>query len=119
MLGREYFERVLLEQIRGAETSVTVSVQLEEKDAVEVWRVFAAHAEFVIFEIHPPTENPSWVKGMPWKDRWSFNQLAVPYENISRTMVMTGLPKEGEVGEPAKPIGFHVEDGNPPPNHLA
>ncbi len=109
MFDREYFEMVLPKQRRVVGVSVTVRVRLEGRGDVEVRRVFAAHDKLIILEVYPPRERPGWVEGMPWEERWVFDQLAVPYESISSTEVTVRVPEEGEPEEEKRPVGFHAE----------
>ena len=109
MLDRHYFERVLPEQVSSVGLSVQVLVHLVGRGDVEVWQVFACHDNFVVLEIHPARERPGLVEGMKGQERWAFDQLAVPYENIEWTEITIRQPREDETREELGPIGFHTK----------
>jgi len=50
---------------------------------------------------------PGWAPPLPPEERWTFDQVAVPYENIEWTELTTYEP---EVAASKAPIGFQ-----PPP----
>ena len=103
MFGKEYFEKILPEQVNGIGASATVKVWLVgHQEPVDVRAVFAVHPTFVILEIFPERERPGWQEGSAPEDRWVFDQLAVPYETISHTEVTIREPEQ----DGTKPIGF-------------
>ena len=104
-MAKEYFERILQEQVNSFRASVRVKVWVAGREAVaEVRRVFAAHDTFVILEIFPQRKRVGWETGMLPEERWVFDQLAVPYERVTHTEITIDVPDD-ETGS----IGFVSE----------
>jgi len=102
MFGREYFERVLNEQVAAFGQSVTVKVGLTGRgEPLEVWTVFAAHDGYVVLEVHPARQRVGWTEALPPEERWIFDQVAAPYESIVWTELTTDIPADAKT-----PIGF-------------
>lgn len=73
MLGREYFENVLKEQLQSIGQSVTLKVQIQDGRQLEVWNVFAAHDRYVILEIYPARPRAGSSETSSWRERYVFD----------------------------------------------
>jgi hypothetical protein len=102
MFTRDYFERVIKEQVQSIGQSVTVTISIPAK-TLEAYSVFAAHEDFVIFSVYPPRQRLGWVEGQPLQERWVFDQVAVPYQLINWVELTVAGPQP----EDQRPIGFH------------
>lgn len=113
MFNRNYFESVLLDQMRLLDHAAHLSVQLASGESYDVWALIAAHDGYVILEVHSDGTEPERSKA--WRDRnpdanpWIFDQLAIPYGAIVRT-ILTARSTEVNGN---RPIGFHQDIGKP------
>jgi hypothetical protein len=105
MFNREYFEKVLGEQVQSMGQSATVKVLLADERELEVRSVFACHDAYAILQVYPAREQLGSDERTPFPERWVFDQVAIPYETVIRTEVTTAEPEDAT----KPPIGFHAK----------
>jgi hypothetical protein len=107
MFDRQYFEKVLPDQLRLMGDQARLVLRLQSGREVDVWSLVAAHDAYVILEVHAggqePQRSKKWQEEHPHSPPWVFDQLAVPYANISETFLTPKIPPS----QSGKPIGFH------------
>jgi len=106
MFDKHYFEKVLPDQLRIMGQQARLVVQLRSGREFDVWTLVAAHDEYVILEVHAGGQEPQrskrWQEEHPDSPPWVFDQLAVPYTDISETF-LTPKTVHNQTG---RPIGF-------------
>jgi len=107
MIDRQYFEKVLPDQLRLIGQEARLVVRLHSGREFDVWSLVAAHEGYVILEVHAGGQEPKrserWQKEHPNAAPWIFDQAAIPYASISDTFL---TPKMQSV-QPGRPVGFH------------
>ena len=106
MFDRQYFEKVLPEQLQIMGQQARLVIRLHAGREFDVWSLVAAHDSYVILEIHAGGQEPArskrWQQDHPDLPPWVFDQLAVPYANISETFLTPKTP----AAHGDRPIGF-------------
>jgi len=109
MLDRNYFEKVLVDQLRLMERSSRLTVYLETGDEFDVHALVAAHDSYVILRIYSkgrePEHSKRWQAENPDADATIYDQVALPYSRIRATRLTAQKPPKE--GERPKSIGFH------------
>jgi len=108
MFDRHYFEKVLPDQLRLMAQQARLVLRLASGREFDVWALVAAHEAYVVLEVHAggqePLRSKRWQEEHPDSPPWVFDQLAVPYANISETFLTPKtLPTQS-----GKPIGFRL-----------
>lgn len=108
MFDRQYFEKVLPDQLRLIGGQARFVVRLRSGSEFDVWSLVAAHDGYVILEVHAggqePKRSEEWQKKHPKAPPWIFDQAAIPYEHIGDTFL---TPKMQAV-QSGKPSGFSL-----------
>jgi hypothetical protein len=106
MFDRQYFEKILPEQLQIMGQQARLVIRLHAGREFDVWSLVAAHDSYVILEIHAGGQEPArskrWQQEHPDLPPWVFDQLAVPYANISETFLTPKTP----AAHGDRPIGF-------------
>jgi hypothetical protein len=106
VIDRQYFEKVLPDQLRIIGQQARFVLRLRSGQEFDVWTVVAAHDGYVILEVHAGGQEPQrsqrWQEEHPDSPPWVFDQLAVSYENISETFLTPKTPS----AQAGRPMGF-------------
>lgn len=106
MFDRQYFEKVLTEQLRSVGQQARLVLRLHAGREFDVWSVVEAHEAYVVLEVHAGGQEPSrsqrWQDEHPGAPPWIFDQLAVPYASISETFLTPKTPP----AQAGRPMGF-------------
>jgi hypothetical protein len=107
VFDKHYFDTVLPEQLRIMGQQARLVVRLNSGHEFDVWTVIAAYDSYVILEVHAggqePPRSKRWQEEHPDDPPWVFDQLAVPYANISETF----LTPKTQSAQAGRPSGFH------------
>ncbi|HEX9582437.1 MAG TPA: hypothetical protein VF970_15135 [Gemmatimonadales bacterium] len=108
MFDRQYFEKVLPDQLRIMGQQARLVLRLDSGREYDVWSLVAAHEAYVILEVHAGGQEPArskrWQEEHPDSAPWVFDQLAVPYATISETFL---TPKTLST-QSGRPSGFQL-----------
>jgi hypothetical protein len=107
VFDKHYFDTVLPEQLRIMGQQARLVVRLNSGHEFDVWTLIAAYDSYVILEVHAggqePPRSKRWQEEHPDAPPWVFDQLAVPYANISETF----LTPKTQSAQAGRPNGFH------------
>jgi hypothetical protein len=106
MFDRQYFEKVVPDQLRLIGGPARFLVRLHSGRELDVWSLVAAHETYVILEVHAggqePKRSEKWQSEHPTAPPWVFDQAAIPYSSISDTFLTPKMPN----AQSGRPIGF-------------